>query len=409
MSSATLLRTDSEIATPFAEPRRPIAVGTSVGTVHLRLTSDLQSVETIWKKLQEISPCTGAQTFDWAKAWARNVLEPEGARPAIVLGTGPDGSILFLWAFETGRRAGLSVLRWLGGEHANYNMGLFAPGIAAALTAEDMSRLLAKVGRQTGAAAALLEAQPFSFDGVHNPFAKLLHRRSPNAGYAAKLGDFTTLYHQRFGKRSRSGLDRKERKLAELGRLRYGWAETREERLTLIETFFDQKAEQFAAMGVKNIFDAQARAFYRELVLLEEDNPSRLRMGYIKLDDDVLATFSGTLGHKRLLIVLCSLASGETQRCSPGALLIRHQIEEACEQGLSFYDFGAGAGSHKEQWSDVVLPLFDNAIVFKPQGLLLTLPLGAISSLKRAIKSNPRLWSIAQSVRSRLFGSTDAL
>ena len=55
-------------------------------------------------------------------------------------------------------------------------------------------------------------------------------------------------------------------------------------------------------MGVRDIFDAHARAFYRELALLEGDNPSRLRLGYIRLDDEVLATFSGTRGHDRLVI-----------------------------------------------------------------------------------------------------------
>ena len=41
-------------------------------------------------------------------------------------------------------------------------------------------------------------------------------------------------------------------------------------------------------MGVKDIFDAHARAFYREVALIEGDNPSRLRLGYLKVGDTVL-------------------------------------------------------------------------------------------------------------------------
>lgn len=92
-------------------------------------------------------------------------------------------------------------------------------------------------------------------------------------------------------------------------------------------------------MGVKDIFDVHARAFYREIALLEGDNPGRLRLGYIKLDDHVLATFSGTICHDRLLIVLCSLADGDWQRQSPGALLVRRQIKQVCADGLALYDF----------------------------------------------------------------------
>jgi CelD/BcsL family acetyltransferase involved in cellulose biosynthesis len=133
--------------------------------------------------------------------------------------------------------------------------------------------------------------------------------------------------------------------------------------------------------------------------LLEGDNPGRLRLGYIKLDDHVLATFSGTICHDRLLIVLCSLADGDWQRQSPGALPVRRQIKEACADELALYDFGAGAGAHKEQWSDLVMPLFDSFIAFKLQGLAVTLPLATVSRLKRALKSDPRLWSWAQCAR----------
>jgi CelD/BcsL family acetyltransferase involved in cellulose biosynthesis len=78
--------------------------------------------------------------------------------------------------------------------------------------------------------------------------------------------------------------------------LTWGWAETREERLALL---FAQRSRQFAEMGVEDVFDAHARAFYREIALLDDGNPSRLRIGYLKRDDEVLATHSGTFCHDR--------------------------------------------------------------------------------------------------------------
>jgi CelD/BcsL family acetyltransferase involved in cellulose biosynthesis len=332
------------------------------------------------------------------------VLGPEGREPVIVVGVA-GGRTLFLWPFELGRSAGLKVLHWLGQEHASYAMGLFAPE-AAALAVDDLTHLLDAVAHHTGAAAAILKAQPFDWDGSPNPLAKLRWRLAPSRGYAVSLGDFRTLYEKRFSKRSRRVLDLKEKKLAGAGSLTFGWAETRGERLELIETLFAQKARQFAAMGVPDIFDTHARAFYRELALLEGDNPSRLRLGYLKVDGEVLATFSGTVCHGRMSGVLCSLADGHLQRLSPGALLLKHQIEEACGKGLAVYDIGAGEARHKDQWCDVVQPLFDTFIAFKPHGLTLTLPLAALSRLKRAMKSNPHLWPVAQKVRARLFGDS---
>jgi CelD/BcsL family acetyltransferase involved in cellulose biosynthesis len=405
MSTTALFRTEAEIARQRIERSGPVSVDTSLGKISLRITGDVSSLEAVWEQMQASTPCTGAQTFDWAQAWVRHVLGPEGREPVIVEGATPDGRVLFLWPFEMGKSAGMKVLHWLGQEHANYAMGLFAPE-AAALMADDLYRLLGAVARRTGAAAAILKAQPFSWDGKPNPFAKLSQRLAPSNGHAVTLGDFATLYEKRFSKRSRRILNLKERKLAEAGALTYGWAETRDERLQLVETLFAQKARQFAAIGVNNIFDAHARAFYRDVVLLEGDNPGRLRLGYLKVNGEVLATFSGTVCHGRMSGVLCSLADGKLLRLSPGALLLKHQIEEACARGLAFYDIGAGEAHHKDQWCDVVQPLFDSFIAFKPHGLTLTLPLAALSRLKRAMKSNPHLWPVAQKLRARLFSGS---
>ena len=227
MSSTALFRTDAEIRRQRIERSGPIPVDTSLGAVSLRLTGDVQSLETVWEELQASAPCSAAQTFDWAQAWARHVLGPSGREPLIVVGTGTNRQTLFLWPFEMAESAGMRVLHWLGQDHANYNMGLFVPEAAANFTASDISGLLSEVARATGAAAAILKAQPFSWDGSPNPFAGLAHQLTPSSGYAVTLGDFDALYEKRFSKRSRNNLNRKERKLADAGPLTYGWAETR--------------------------------------------------------------------------------------------------------------------------------------------------------------------------------------
>jgi CelD/BcsL family acetyltransferase involved in cellulose biosynthesis len=71
------------------------------------------------------------------------------------------------------------------------------------------------------------------------------------------------------------------------------------------------------------------------------------------------------------------------------------------------YDIGVGVARHKDEWADVVEPLFDSFIAFKPHGLTLTLPLAALLRFKRAIKSNQYLWPLAQKLRARLFGNAE--
>jgi CelD/BcsL family acetyltransferase involved in cellulose biosynthesis len=86
---------------------------------------------------------------------------------------------------------------------------------------------------------------------------------------------------------------------------------------------------------------------------------------------------------------------------SPGALLLKHQIEEASANGIAFYNIGVGQTRRKDEWCDVVQPLFDMFIALRPRGLLLTLPLAAMARLKRAIKSSRNLWPMMGRLRRR--------
>jgi len=50
----------------------------------------------------------------------------------------------------------------------------------------------------------------------------------------------------------------------------------------------------------------------------------------------------------------------------------------------------------------VTYPLFDSFIALKPQGLALSVPYAVKGIIKRSIKSSPRLWDFAQTVRKFL-------
>ncbi|MGI8724113.1 MAG: GNAT family N-acetyltransferase [Methyloceanibacter sp.] len=134
-----------------------------------------------------------------------------------------------------------------------------------------------------------------------------------------------------------------------------------------MDVFFAQKTRQFAEMGVKDVFDVHARAFYRE-VAQSQQAPSRISQGRRRHRRNV----QRNVCHNRMAVSLSSLAEGEVQRFSPGGLLLRHQIKEACEEGLALYAMGVGEARHKTEWCEITQPLFDSFIALKPQGLILT-------------------------------------
>ncbi len=73
MSSTTLLRAERS-SKPGVSRARPPIIATGCGSVSLHVTSDVRSLATRWTALQSVAPCTAAQTYSYAEAWARLVL-----------------------------------------------------------------------------------------------------------------------------------------------------------------------------------------------------------------------------------------------------------------------------------------------------------------------------------------------
>jgi CelD/BcsL family acetyltransferase involved in cellulose biosynthesis len=98
----------------------------------------------------------------------------------------------------------------------------------------------------------------------------------------------------------------------------------------------------------------------------------------------------------------------ELQRYSPGALLLQHQIKEACAHGLTLFDMGAGEARHKVEWCEITQPLFDSFIALTARGRFLTGPLALTARAKRTIKTNSYLWPLVQRLRRSLLSRNEA-
>ncbi len=75
MRSTALFRTEAEIDIGRSEWGGPITVDTSLGTVQLRMTGDLQSLERCGRTAGGFALHRCAE-LRWAQAWERHVLGP---------------------------------------------------------------------------------------------------------------------------------------------------------------------------------------------------------------------------------------------------------------------------------------------------------------------------------------------
>lgn len=379
---------------------------TSAGRISLFIHENFHDAEEAWRYLETRGVCVNAQTFVRAKLWFETVSAPRGARLAVAVGCSDVGAPLFVWPFQAESVNGVSCLRWIGWEHANYQMGLHTLDFARKVQPGDMKALVQQAADLAEANAALLKYQPVEWDGAPNPFALLPQRPSSSNGHAVLLDkDFDNLYRNKFSGKSRNTARRKEKKLHGEDSFEIAWAHSPGERRPLLEEFFRQKSRQFSELGISDAFaDKSVQDFYHALASLPSGQDGTLEIASLKVDGEILAIACGIRFRDKFETLLTSIGSGPLNRYSPGAMLAKFQIEDACEKGLNFFDMGVGDAPHKTDWCDVQVPLFDTAIAFDEKGYAATLPYIAITAGKRYIKNSRALWTAARFVRNALFG-----
>lgn len=380
-----------------------VAVQTSLGAVRVVRYADVAELRTAWRALETQAQCSHAQSYSWVSAWLRHIP----GEFVIVAGHDSEGRVVFIWPFEIERKRGVRVLSWLGRAHANYNMGLFEPAFAERITGDDLMWLLVAAAKSARADIAALRGQPVEWEGKPNPFLKLPHRPSASAGYAAKLNrDFDAYFGEQFSSRSRNQLKRKEKWLADQEPLVIAWAKSVARQRDLLEIFFVQKTQRFAEQGIRDAFaDIGHRDFFRELATLPEEDGARLHIGSLELGDAVIATSASAIHKGRCYLLFSSLAEGAVRKGSPGSILFWRQIEDLSQRGVEYYDMGAGAARHKDEWCNRTEERFDSFIGLTGRGRALARAYAISTAIKKRIKDDPRLWKLARETRKRLFGA----
>ncbi len=109
---------------PSADRPLPVVDG---HIARLEVIEDMTAAEPHWRALEAgHSLSTPYQRYDFLNFWQRHIGTAAGMTPFIVVGFNAVGSPLFLWPFGRRMLAGMRVVEFLGGKHANFNMGAVA-------------------------------------------------------------------------------------------------------------------------------------------------------------------------------------------------------------------------------------------------------------------------------------------
>ncbi len=382
---------------PISDPQTEV----EAHAARIDIFDTFEAAEPYWRALERQHALgTPYQRYEFMSLWHHHIGGAAGVTPFIVVGFSRRNSPVFLWPFGRRRLAQLRIVEFLGGKHANFNMGLWHRDIASTIDDIEIKASLAQLKGE--ADALLLTNQPLTWQGATNPFALLSHQRSANSGFSGALSsNFDSLLRARTNSEMRKKLRKKLRALSHFGAVKFERVQDAETARHVLDTFFKQKSERMQARGISDVFAAaEVRRFLEALAVARAGTGERLIELYcLSVDGVVVATFGGIIGGGRFCGMFNSIISGRLSHESPGELLLHNIVRDCCERGISTFDLGVGQAQYKNLFCGNADPLFDSFLSLTRAGTVVTRAAQAMAATKRLIKHTPALWSIVRGAR----------
>ncbi|WP_343040871.1 GNAT family N-acetyltransferase [Nitratireductor arenosus] len=339
-----------------------------------------------------------AQSPHWIECWARHCN-----RDIVVAMLSRQNQPVFAVALEIVTRGSVTSACFVGGTHANGNFAPVLPAAAAEIGAADLQGLILSI-RAARPDIDLIAAERLveRFSGSQNPLCLLAGAQSPNPALAVDLtGGFEAVLGRASGKRKRKKHRSQTRKFEAAGGFCRIRARNRAETDRLLDAFFAMKADRFAAMGIKNVFDgAPVQDFFRELFGSEAHKaaPAFLLHG-LEVGGGLRAVTGSSMTANSIICEFGAIAGDELAFASPGEFLFFDNIREACEQTLAVYDFSVGDEAYKRLWCDIETRHVDVIVPLTLKGRASGLSLRTAAAVKRRVKANRILWKTVKLAR----------
>ena len=369
-----------------------------IDDIALTVHSDVAGIEHIWRELESISPASIYQRFEWILAWCEHAAPALGIEPAVVIGRRGNQPVLLLPFGRQRRNLGVEIA-WLGCSHSNIGMGLFEPDFLGSLSPTATDDLFANIIKSLQPVDIIaLRNQPFTWAGAANPFRQLSGKVADHPVMAIHLAnDFGSMLNAK----KRKKLRWQENALESSGGYRFFQARDRAEANAVFDEFLSQKDQQFAKLGIGNVFAGPGPVdFFRALInrSISSDDPT-IQLYGIEIAGAIKATFAGGVFRNRLHGYFSGITVDQFQRVSPGELLLHHVVKQCCAEGRAVLDLGVGEERYKASWSPDREPQFAIYAPASVKGQLLARAMKLTHLAKSWVKRNDTAWEAARRMR----------
>jgi len=390
----------------LAERPQALAVAESRDAASLRswhsclISTDIAGLEAAWRTLEARALVTPYQAYGWVRAFVETVGAAHAMDFRFAVLRDAHGRPLAILPLVITRRNGIRFAEFIGGKHANYHMGIFAPEFAAMLDAAGARAMLAEIAAVIGGLDAFVFSnQPTLWQDQANPLAALAAGPSPSGAYKLALtpGDCDGSLRRAMSSHAHKKLKNKRNRFAAFGASSLVRAEDPDTIDRVIEAFLTQKAARFKMMGVPDPFaDPALRAFLQRATQPQPETQAALELYSLDVEGCSVATYVGAIQGTRFSGMATSFdMAGEIAKTSPGEILLVDLIKRKCHAGITVFDLGVGEARYKTTICDDKDELVDSFLPLTLKGRAFAGVAKAKRAAKRRVKASPLLLKLA--------------
>ena len=337
--------------------------------VTVRVYNRIEDVEPIWRALSQGGLESPGQSFDFIRLWVIN-RQIAQADQRYVVGE-VDGVPVALLPLHRKSVHGVRLYTWFPGAHA----GCYAPLVDAprlnALGPTGRAALWqAMIGALKGADLVYLRSMPDRIGDIEGLFDELGDALTVETLYRARFESWEQCDREQRS-RSRRKHDRQQGdRLAALGDVGFETVRDPAEAHAVLDTMFAQRSARFRAQGIRDIFVCDnITGFYH--AALEPGSGLNVRLHVLRLDGEIVAARYNIVVGDRMFCLISSMSDcGHIQSGSPGKQCLLRVMQTVLDDGIAFFDMGAGFTDEKRHWCNVQVPLRQHYVPLSPLGVL---------------------------------------
>ncbi|MCF6343913.1 MAG: GNAT family N-acetyltransferase [Devosiaceae bacterium] len=364
--------------------------------ISITTTNVIDDIETEWRFVENLGVQSPGQNFDFIKVWLDILdINPEDQYFSVLK---IDNVPIIITALEATKMMGVKTLM----PFTKSQVGVEAPLVNA--------KAMAKFSEQEQKSLWQALIKSFKvFDLIYIPYV-------PDDALYSQLGmsaPADMLYRSEFENWEQCNIEQRTRsrrkhdkqhsaKLNALGDVSFEEIGADNKNIdNIISLMFEQRAQRFKIMGIKNPFTEEQRKFYHEIT--KKNGAMKVVLHVLRLNDEIIAIRYNIVHQEHMFCLISSMSTKiKVQIAAPGKQNLLRVMQTIFDAGTRVYDMGAGLTDEKRHWCNSLTPLRHFYIPLSPFGFIIAHLHRMKKTLRFHIKNSKKLAGLLKKLRKKM-------